>query len=149
MELRFSMNRSESREKAFLLLFESSFKSDGVEEIIESARIDRNEKISNCTIELFRGTTENLTDIDIYIEKYLKGWEKNRLSRVVISILRLAVFEMIYQKEVPVSVSINEAVELAKKYGYGEDSSYINGVLGSLSKEIAKKDKENQILDKI
>ncbi len=149
MELRFSMNRSESREKAFLLLFESSFKSDGVEEIIESARIDRNEKISNFTIELFRGTTENLTDIDIYIEKYLKGWEKNRLSRVVISILRLAVFEMIYQKEVPVSVSINEAVELAKKYGYGEDSSYINGVLGSLSKEIAKKDKENQILDKI
>ena len=132
------MNRRESREKAFLLLFENMFRPESTEELIENMKNAREEKMSSFALELFRGTTQNLEDIDIYIEKHLKGWKKERLSRVVLSILRLAVFEMIYKKDIPSSVSINEAVELAKKYAYKEDAAYINGVLGSLDKEISK-----------
>lgn len=132
------MNRRESREKAFLLLFENTFKPEYTEQLINDVKNIRGEKISSFSLNLFSGTVQNIEDIDIYIEKHLKGWKKERLSRVVISILRLAVFEMIYEKEMPNSVCINEAVELAKKYAYKEDASFINGVLGSLDKEISK-----------
>ena len=132
------MNRRESREKAFLLLFENTFKPEYTEQLISDVKNIRGEKISSFSLNLFSGTVQNIEDIDIYIEKHLKGWKKERLSRVVLSILRLAVFEMIYEKEMPNSVCINEAVELAKKYAYKEDASFINGVLGSLDKEISK-----------
>ena len=67
-------------------------------------------------------------------------WSKERISRVALAIMRLAVYEMLYVDDIPVSVSINEAVELAKKYGGDEDSSFVNGVLGGISRETAPKD---------
>ncbi|MFQ9845988.1 MAG: transcription antitermination factor NusB [[Clostridium] leptum] len=70
------------------------------------------------------------------IEKHCIGWTKNRLSRVAVSVLRTAVYEMLYEEKIPVSVSINEAVEIAKTYGSTEDASFVNGVLGSVAKEL-------------
>ena len=75
-------------------------------------------------------------EIDGMIEKHCIGWTKNRLSRVAVSVLRTAVYEMLYEEKIPVSVSINEAVEIAKTYGSTEDASFVNGVLGSVAKEL-------------
>ena len=84
-------------------------------------------------------STQILIDLgttSLYIEKNLNGWNKDRLSRTAISILRLAVFEMMFVDDIPLNVSINEAVELAKKYSTKQESAYINGVLASISKSI-------------
>ena len=134
------MKRHESREQALILLFESTFEGNSADEILDLASTVRNEKISSFTKELFKGTIDNMEDIDSYIEKYIIGWTKNRLSKLVISILRLSIFEMIYYKNTPIDVCISEAVTLAKKYASPEDASYINGVLGTLSANIDKKD---------
>ena len=134
------MKRHESREQALIFLFESTFESNSADEILNLANTVRNEKISNFTKELFKGTLENLDEIDSYIEKYTIGWNKERLSKLVLSILRLSIFEMMYYENTPIDVSINEAVELAKTYASPEDASYINGVLGTLSATIDKKE---------
>ena len=68
------------------------------------------------------------------ITENLKGWSLRRLSKVALSLLRMAVFELMYQRDTPVSVVINEAVELAKTYGGQGDSAYVNGVLGSVAR---------------
>ena len=128
------MNRTKSREQAFILLFEYSFELNTPEEIINLAQEVRGEKISNFTRNLFPGTINNLETIDKNIEEYLKNWDKSRLSRVSLAVLRLAVYEILYSQENPVSVCINEAVELTKKYALQDDASYINGVLSSIEK---------------
>lgn len=132
------MSRRKSREQAFIFLFESTFGFQSLNEIIVNAEIVRNEKIDSFTRELFEGVIKNQEILDEYIEKNLKDWSKNRLSKVTLSILRLAIFEMLFIKETPISVSINEAVEIAKKYSTKQEASYINGVLGSVSKSIEK-----------
>ena len=80
---------------------------------------------------LFKQTYEQLEQIDNVIEKYAIGWKKQRLSKVTLSVLRLAICEILFVDSVPFSVSANEAVELAKKYATAEDASFINGILGS------------------
>ncbi len=85
--------------------------------------------------------------IDIYIEKYAKEWTVDRMSKVDLAILRLAMFEILYREDIPYSVSINEAVELAKKYSSEKSSSFINGILGNFIRmESLEKNKglENQ-----
>lgn len=133
-----SMSRRKLREQAFIFLFESTFGLQSLNEIITNAELVRDEKIDSFTRELFEGTLEKQNLVDEYIEKNSNGWDKNRLSRTALSILRLAIFEMMFVKDIPVSVSINEAVELAKKYSTKQEASYINGVLGSVSKSIEK-----------
>ena len=66
-------------------------------------------------------------------QDYIKHWSKDRLTRTALSVLRLAIFEMMFLKETPKSVVINEAVEIAKKYSTKEESSYVNGVLGAIA----------------
>lgn len=130
------MNRRKSREQAFVFLFESTFGLQDAEEIIKNAGVAREETLSDFAKNLFDGTLKNQEIIDQCIEKNLDGWKKDRLSRTTISILRLSTFEMMFDKETPASVSINEAVELAKKYSTKKEASYINGVLGSISNGI-------------
>ena len=81
------------------------------------------------------GVQEHLEEIDAAIERYAVGWKKQRISKVALAVLRLAVYEMKYEEEVPVAVSVNEAVELAKKFAAPADAAFINGILGSISRE--------------
>lgn len=141
MENKVFMNRRKAREQAFIFLFESIFGLQKIEDIIEEAQDIREEEIDDFAKSLLYGVTENLKAIDKYIENNLNGWQKNRLSFVVLSILRLCIYEILYCEETPASVSINEAVELAKKYGSPEEAAYINGVLGSVVRKI---DNDNQ-----
>lgn len=130
------MNRRKSREQALCFLFEHTFGLQGTDEIILNAKDIREEKISEFSEQIFKGVLENLEKIDGYIEKNLNGWTKERISKTSISILRMAIFEILFCEDIPNSVSINEAVELAKKYSTKKEASYINGVLSSVVKDL-------------
>lgn len=87
-------------------------------------------------LSLAEGTEQHWEEIDGEISSCSHKWSKNRISRVALSIMRLAVYEMKYQDEIPVCVSINEAVELAKTYGGDDDPSFVNGVLGGIARKM-------------
>lgn len=131
-----SADKRKAREQAFIILFEKSFNSElTIDEIlniaIESEVIEKNK----MTADIVRKAEEHIDEIDGVIEKNLKGWSKQRISKVSLALLRMAVCEMKYFDKVPVGVSINEAVEICKVYGSDEDKSFINGILGSIARE--------------
>lgn len=130
------MTRHESRELAFILIFEKSFQNEiSVTELIDSAveleLFPHNEFAESLAKKVYL----KLDEIDGIIEENLVGWSAKRISKATKAILRLAVCEMLYSENMPVGVAINEAVEIAKKYASPEDASYINGVLGSIAKK--------------
>ena len=122
------MNRSEQREQAFILIFQSMF-ADGVDEESLALYSEVNGEIGEYANHLFSNVTEKTEELDEYISKFSNGWKIKRIPKV-----NVAIHEMKYENEVPVSVAINEAVELAKKYSGKEDASFINGILGSVSR---------------
>lgn len=85
------------------------------------------------------GAEKNEADIDSRIAANIRGWSMNRLSKVSLALLRLAIYEMVYDGKIPLGVSINEAVELAKKYGDKQDAPFVNGVLGTIAKSLGEK----------
>ena len=129
--------RRESREQAFTLLFEKTVTGDSMEDIIEMAEEARDVVVDPYCEKLTALTELYLDEIDHTIEENLRGWSLRRLSKMTLTILRVAVCEMQFMRadDVPVSVSINEAVELAKKYAGDEESSFVNGVLGSVARQ--------------
>ena len=131
------MTRHESRELAFILVFEKSFQPETtVIELIENA-LELELFPQNAFSEnLARKVYENVEEIDRLIDENLVGWSAKRISKASRAVLRLAVCELMYSPDLPVGVAINEAVEIAKKYATTEDGAYINGVLGSIAKKI-------------
>ena len=138
------MTRKRQREQAFEIIFEKSFRDDQVEEIIECAGLTREFEITEFTRELIFGVNEHAETLDELIERCIKGWKIGRLSKVSLAALRLAVYEMRFMQDIPLSVSINEAVEICKKYGGEEDAPYINGVLGSVAKLLEPENPEGE-----
>ena len=131
-----SADKRKAREQAFIILFERSFNSElTIDEIlkiaVESEVIEKNK----MNADIVRKAEEHIDEIDAVIEKNLKGWSKQRISKVSLALLRMAVCEMKYFDKVPVGVSINEAVEICKVYGSDEDKGFINGILGSIARE--------------
>ena len=129
------MTRREAREQAFCLLFQGTVSGDPVDDILRAAHEARDLVPDSFTEGLCYGVEEHMGDIDSMIEGSLKGWNIRRVSKVALTLLRLSVYEMAYEKDIPMSVSINEAVELSKTYGGEGDPAYINGVLGSVAKK--------------
>ncbi|MBQ6019192.1 MAG: transcription antitermination factor NusB [Clostridia bacterium] len=127
------MTRSEAREQAFVLVFENIFNPEaGVEEIVAAAA--ESEDVlhpDEFARQLADTVFAHKDEADAVIERFARGWKVARLAKVSLAVLRLAVCEILYVENVPVSVSVNEAVELAKKYATEKDASYINGILGS------------------
>ena len=132
------MTRHEQRQEAFLIVFEHSFSGESADEIILNAEEGRELKIAPFAYQLAKNTIEKIEVLDEYVEKFSTKWKKNRLSRVSLSVLRLALYEMLYEESIPESGSINEAVELAKKFGGEEDSAFVNGLLGAVSRSDKK-----------
>ncbi|MEG1887175.1 MAG: transcription antitermination factor NusB [Oscillospiraceae bacterium] len=131
------MTRTQAREQAFIILFEKSFNLEvPIEEIFENAVDARDLMNDDYIMTVVNSTFDNLQKIDDSISENLSKWTIDRISRVSLAILRLSVCEMQYIDDVPNSVSINEAVELAKKYSTSEEASYINGVLGTISRKL-------------
>lgn len=133
------MNRKEEREQAFILVFEKMFRQESMEEIFECAVEARDYIESDYVREISKGVYDNLEQIDKYIAQNSKGWAINRISKVALACMRIAVYEMLYRDDIPVSVSINEAVELIKKYATEKDSSFANGIMGTVAKGIKNK----------
>lgn len=131
------MKRSQARENAFILVFEKSINNASMSEIIDSAVEVRELEDNQFTRCEAIGVFEHIDEIDALIEKHCVGWKLNRVSRVALSAMRICCYELLYENDIPESVSINEAVELTKKYAGDEDSSYVNGVLGSIAKGIS------------
>lgn len=131
------MKRRESREAAFSALFAASFHEEPVCELPapDGAPPEATAALDEFGQGLVDSFGEHSENVDHLIEKNLKGWRVERLPRVSLSILRLAITEMLYGEPDMHSVTINEAVELAKKYGGDNDYQFINGVLGSVSRE--------------
>lgn len=131
------MNRIQQREQAFFLIFQNQFKL-GIEEEDNSIELysENVEQVGDYAIELYHGVLENQAEIDEIISSFSNGWKINRIPKVNLSILRLAIYEMKFVESVPNSVAINEAVELCKKYSGKEDSSFVNGILGSYSRSM-------------
>ncbi len=123
------MRRSEEREQAFYLVFQTLFSGEPSEAI--ALYSEAMEPVGEYAKALYNGVSEKQAELDDIIARYLKGWKINRLPKVNLSVLRLAVYEIIYCEDVPDSVAINEAVELGKKFASQEDAAFINGVLGA------------------
>lgn len=131
-----NISRYKMREQAFILAFEMLFLNDDIDEIADNAVDSDDLYLSDYAIDCAKGIEKNRDTIDGYIEKNLKqGWKISRISKASYAILRLAIYEILYLPDIPTSVSINEAVELSKKYAADGDSAFINGVLGSIAKE--------------
>ncbi|MBE6065353.1 transcription antitermination factor NusB [Clostridium cochlearium] len=153
------MKRKKSREMTMQLLFEMIIKKENYMEIIntlreasedeedingilgekkeiDKERIDLDEVDLEYLIHTLKGVQENIEVLDEHIEKYLKNWTLNRLAKVDLAILRLCSYEILFSNEVPNNVAINEAVELAKKYGDDKSPAFINAILDKIAKQI-------------
>lgn len=129
------MTRKMAREEAFILIFEKAFNDCTTEEILEIAAEVRDLKPDDYIERVFNGVYANLSEIDGIISENAVGWKINRISKTALSVLRLGIFEIKYIEEIPNSVSINEAVELCKKYSTKEEASFVNGILASVVKK--------------
>lgn len=132
------MNRSEARDMAFKFLYQVEVQKENnnqvIELFLENNGID-NEEARQYIINIATGVNNNLEEITSTIEKNLKkDWKIERISKVTLAILKLAIYEIIYSK-LPFKVVINEAVELAKKYGEDSSPVFVNGILASVVKE--------------
>lgn len=140
------MTRHEERELLFALLFEYTFYPETSPEVFISSREETNETVYSDFIKgAFYGINENLSDIDSKIAEYSVGWKVKRMSKITRSILRLAVYELLYGNTPP-KAAINEAVELAKQYDEEKASGFVNGILNKLARtegKISDEAKEN------
>ena len=126
------MNRSKARESAFILIFESIFNPEySFADMREFAAESELFEVNEFTEQLYTAAVTHTAELDEEIKKYLRGWRLERISRPALAILRLAFAELTYCDDIPASVTVNEAVELAKKYAGEKDAPFINGVLGS------------------
>lgn len=151
------MSRRLAREIAFKVLYSfnyadekdidsiinNSLEEDNIfwvdeEDSVKSLLSLLNEKEKDFFAELVKGTLCNIEKIDNTIERNLKSWKMDRIAKVDLSILRLAIYEIFYRDDIPDSVAINEAVELGKAYGTDDSGSFINGVLGRVARELDK-----------
>lgn len=134
------MNRKTARENAFLLLFEREIKTDETaEEIFLKATAERELEVDDYVKTVFFGCNENAAIISETVSKCLVGWKPERISFVSRAIINLAVFEMMFISDIPPRVSLNEAVELSKKYDEDKAYSFVNGVLNRALVELSLK----------
>lgn len=137
------MNRKNARDLMMTILFQMDCQNDY--DIKNMDHYFQGKKPGSqrdyCTRVYFLACAE-MKKVDKLISKYSKKWSINRIPKADIAILRLAIIEMLHIDDIKIPVSINEAVELAKKYGEESSPAYINGILGSIAKEIEEEEKE-------
>ena len=132
------MKRRELREHIFELLFRIEFNS--AEEMPEQMRLffeglgEVEPKDQEYIEKKYAHIVEKLPEIDRTLDETAEGWKVSRMGKTDLTILRLAVYEMEYDEDVPVGVAVNEAVELSKKFGGDESPIFVNGILGKIGK---------------
>jgi N utilization substance protein B len=139
------LSRREIRESALILIFEKMFRDDANEEIINLAENIDDFAMSIEVVDMFNGVYEKVEELDAVIAKFSEKRTVERIPKINLAILRLAIYEARYNNKVPVNAAISEAVLLAKKYAHEPDVAFVNGVLGaySRSEENTATDNEN------
>ena len=136
------ISRREAREILRGILFETEFRPDeDVNGVFALAVADREIPDNEYIRRGYFGIYDNIETIDGLISKYSKGWKTERMSKLSRSVLRLCVYEMLYEKDIPYSVSINEAVELSKKFDDDKARPFVNGILNSVKNELEESQK--------
>ncbi len=130
------MTRRQLRESTLMLVFQNIFKQEDCVDILEVNLEAGLFNIDNDVRDYFFGIEKHKEDIDIIIKKYLKNWKIDRISKISLSILRIAFYEIIYKENMETNIVISEAVEISKNYLDQDDTAFINGVLGAYSKDI-------------
>jgi len=130
------MTRKEARENCFKLLFEYEVQKISAKEALDlfyelTDDVDEQSDYINSTVET---TIENIEKIDSVIEEYSKGWKISRLAKVTLAVLRVAVCELLFMDDIPDSIAINEAIDIAKKYNDEKSGKFVNGILSSVYK---------------
>ena len=131
------MTRSKIRENVFKMLFRAKFHD--ADDMKEQFDLFDEELENPSESELFyinsksKGILEHIDEIDALINEKSTGWKTSRMAKVDLSIIRIAVYEIKYEDDIPFKVSVNEAVELAKKYGADESPAFVNGILAKFA----------------
>ena len=132
--------RKDTRKNAMELMFQMEIQNDFSDEVIEKFQ-----ELNSLTVKqrdymslLFRNIEEKLEKVNTVIEENAENWRIQRLAKVDLSILRIALIEMFYVEEVPIAVAINEVVFLAKIYGSDNSAKFINGILGTVARKMQK-----------
>ena len=131
------MSRREIREQIFKLLFRAEFYEEA--ELPEQLQLffeelDKKEEKDTAYIQAkFEQILSHMSEIDKMVNEIAQGWKTTRMGKVDLTLIRLAVYEMKFEEEVPTGVAINEVVELAKSYGTDDSASFVNGILAKLA----------------
>lgn len=133
------MGRHEQREQVFMLLFQAEFHEAGempkqMRLYLEGNEWITSQKDSDYIEERCRAVCEHIPEIDKLINENTEGWDTTRIGKVELTVLRLAVYEMRFDDEVPSKVAIDEAVEIAKKYGQENSGGFVNAILAKIMK---------------
>ena len=137
----FGMLRSQVREEVFKILFRYPFAKEEMEEQIAFSMEElegKSEENLSYIKNKVNAIIEHREEIDETIQANCDGWNLNRIGKAEIAIMRIAVYELLFEKEIPESVSINEAVELTKNYCDEDAKGFVNAVLGKVTKNIGK-----------
>lgn len=128
------MGRKLAREMAVCFLFQVEFQKENIKEQVEDFLDSYGEASydKDYFLEIINGVLNSLKEIDELIDNKSKDWPIDRIAKMDLPILRVAVYEIRHREDIPIGVSINEAVELAKKYGSDKSPSFINGILGQI-----------------
>lgn len=129
------MGRKKARDNAFKCIYQMGFDLNLSTEDILNYTYEENENTEDEKEYIsgtLSGVLKNINEIDAEILKYLKGWSIDRIAKIDLAILRLAIYEIKYAKNIPVKVSVNEAVELAKTYGSENSANFVNGLLAKV-----------------
>lgn len=129
---------------ALEILYQVEVGGSTADEVLALRQWERKQQIPDFAFRLVKGISKNKKAIDIFIEKSVENWKLERLSIIDKNIIRIAIYEMIHEGDIPFSVSINESVELAKKYGTSDSSKFVNGVLGSIAQNLREKLKQKK-----
>ena len=130
------MSRRELREQVFKMLFRAEFHEESElpqQLLLFFDELDQKGERDTAYIQgKFEGILAHIPELDEQINRAAKGWKTTRMGKVDLSLIRLALYEMRYEEDVPTGVAINEAVELAKSYGTDDSASFVNGILAKL-----------------
>ena len=137
------LTRRTARENAFLAAFASTFDNAMPEDVIALNNELGENRVDEFGRKLIDDYYEHSAEINDMIRDHLKGWTIDRIPRVSLTVLRLALSEILYGEEKLPSVTINEAVELTKKFGGNEDYQFVNGMLGSVVRELGLADQDS------
>lgn len=132
-----TLPRRQARENAFLFAFSATFHNEeSLEDALAANEQDADQVVDEFGKRLLYAYYNHFAEVNDLINERLRGWTIARIPRVSLTALRLAITEMVYGGEHKPSVAINEAVELVKKYGAGDDYQFVNGLLGSVARDL-------------